>query len=276
MRKRRALAGEFVGARAVFEAGHLRIPAAAVQDLHRRGPRARGVERGGERHVDAVLPELFVLRAVQQHHILFEVRVPVDGRAPEDIRRGLAIVERPRRRLQRRAHGILPARRFVIRRHVLHRQPRVVVPDRQAAGRAVAIGPRHTRHGHTLRGGVASVLAEVEVEELLVAIEGCAHVAHAAEDEAVGRFAGRGTGRRIEHDAEVVPRAAEVGRAGGADARQLPLGPAAVVGGPLMMIEAVPLVVVVGDERLEPHAVSRVGRERDAAFDAEPLERAAA
>ena len=121
-----------------------------------------------------------------------------------------------------------------------HRQPHVLVPDLDPTRRLVAIGPGQARGRHALRRGVASVLAEVEIQELLVVVERGGHVADAAEREAIGRATGGAVWRRVEHDAEVVPGASEIDGACGADARQLPIRAAALVGRALVMVEAVP------------------------------------
>ena len=102
----------------------------------------------------------------------------------------------------------------------------------------------------------AGILAEEQIEILLVLVEERRNIANATEHETVGRPALRAAGRRVEHNPEILPGASLVRRTGGADAWQLPIGAAALVGRPLVMVIAVPRPGIVGHDRFHPHAMT--------------------
>ena len=64
-------------------------------------------------------------------------------------------------------------------------------------------------------------------------------------------------------DAEVLPGAAAIGRLRGADARHEAIVAAAARGRPLVVIEAVPRLDIVRDDRFHPHAVAGMRQQRD-------------
>ena len=63
-KKSRTLSCHAIGPGAAFTPDHLRIPAAAIHDLHRRGPLGRVGERWRIGDVDTVVVELVVAGAV--------------------------------------------------------------------------------------------------------------------------------------------------------------------------------------------------------------------
>src|SRR4051794_17416699 len=63
-----------VGAGTILEPHDLRIPETSIEDLDRLAPQLRIVQARRERDVDAFLTPGGVLRMIEKHHVLFEVR----------------------------------------------------------------------------------------------------------------------------------------------------------------------------------------------------------
>ena len=154
---------------------------AGVRPARRIGQRRR------ERDVDAFLPELIVLGAVEQHHVLLEIRVPVNRRPPEDVvgrssdretAAGCATSGVPSGYDQPVAGFEWPV---ATRRRS---RPWPSPPARR---------DRPTRSAPTAtpcRGAVTHVLAVIEIEILAVGIERRRDVADATEHESIVRVAG--------------------------------------------------------------------------------------
>ncbi len=152
------------------------------------------------------------------------------------------------------------------------REPRAVVPDRQLSRRRIAIGPGQPRDRHALCAGIAHVLAVVDVEVLPIGAQGRGHVADTAEHEPVGRLTHVSVRRRVQDDAEVVPRATAIARARGADIRQLTIVAAARAGRAFVVVEAVPRAGGVRDDGLHPDAVAGMGIEDGQLASLQPIE----
>ena len=136
----------------------LRIFAGAVHCLRIR-------QRRRIRHVDAFLPELIVLGAVEQHHVLLEIRVPVNRRSPEHVVRARAIVKR----LLARTSGVPAGYVQPTSPTRLRRQPGAVIPDRWPSPPADRDRPRRAAPPRRPASRIARVLAEVEIDVLAVA-----------------------------------------------------------------------------------------------------------
>src|SRR5687767_9043755 len=171
-------------------AGHLWIPAATAQNLSWSTPRPRIVEGWCERDVNPFVRERFVPGAIEQHHISLQRRIPMERRPPKGVRGRLAVLPRARRSQHRRPSGIVPFNRDLVgpgERPRSGRKPHAILPDRDPSLGRVAIRPREARHAHALRARIASVVAEIQIQILPIAIDHHADVADAADHVAIRR-----------------------------------------------------------------------------------------